>query len=1114
MIKPSQSKKYSRSLDELEGSPQLDQVIDHDFAAAAPPAQDGISRRRWLQLMGASLAFGSMAGCRYPSEVIAPFAFRPHGRMPGIPDSYATMLEFGGMAKPLLATSYDGRPIKLDGNPDHPDSRGSSDVFTQATILELYDPDRSREPARKTSDRLEAASWDDALAAIKSKIDDGGVAVLAEPSSSPSRRRLQQELQDAKQVQWFEFTSISDDEVAEGSTLAFGEVYRPVYHLDRAKVILSIDCDFMATEPASVRLSGDFAASRDADHLKMSRLYVVESDFSTTGAMADHRLPLRYGMIEPFLTALENALDSGQGSPPITESMSREDRFFAAVVQELMEHGDQAVVMVGRSQPANVHARAFRINAKLLNNTGKSVSLLADTHHHGQPFRSGKAQLKELIDQIGAGRVKTLLILGGNPVFYAPSDLDLTSAIAQVPTSAHLSLYRNETSRVCQWHLNEAHSLECWGDGTSYNGSTLIAQPLIEPMYQGRSALELIALLLGYKDHEAHADQTGSDAGEAAAEPQEPSGESTEPPQMVDNTARDPHSNHDGHLHQLGLAILKDTHKNKLSGDDPEAAWNRAVHDGFLSAEPVESSTPSVRDNPNLRGDDDWKQPWNGNEPEIVFKPSRTIYDGRFANNGWLQELPEFATKLTWDNAALVNPRTADTLNLQHEKIANFKVDERSISLPVFVMPGLPTGTICVWLGYGRQAAGRVAGDAEIQVETIGKDVRPLRTSGNWWWVPGVTTVATSTTYQLATTQDHFRIDPVGANEINRRMGHGSALIREGTFESLKAFLEHSDSHAGADDHSAEEDSGTHDASLASSDHGHGHQWPEGHHLHFENFDLTRASWRDEPVRHRWGMSIDLNRCTGCNACVIACQAENNIPVVGKDQVRRGREMQWMRIDRYYITPEEDEQGDEVQIAHQPVTCQQCEQAPCETVCPVAATTHSDEGLNDMIYNRCIGTRYCGNNCPYKVRRFNYFNYTDAQTFLKIPGADRLKRANLSLQNLMMNPEVTIRSRGVMEKCTFCVQRIQNIKIRAKAEGNRKLRPNEIRTACQDACPTKAIQFGDIQNEQSDVYAAHHNPRSYALLEELNVFPRNRYLARVRNPHPALAADDHEQATH
>ena len=1113
MIQKSNSKKYWRSLDELQGSDEFDQAIEHDFGDAAPPEMDGLSRRRWLQLMGASLAFGSMAGCRYPDEVIAPFAFRPQGRTPGVPEHFATLLELGGVARPLVSTSYDGRPVKLDGNPEHADSRKASDVFSQAAILELYDPDRSRSPARQVKSGYERMAWSDALNTLKGLLSSGqGVAVLSEPSSSPTWQRLKASfLSEKSGAKWFEFTSVSTDNALQGSVTAFGSPHRAVYALDKADRIVSFDHDFMGVDPAVVRLSADFAKGRDADHRIMNRLYVVESDFTRTGAAADHRLSLRFDQVGDYLAALEAAIDAGPESVGNADSFA--SKMLATMAKDLLEHRGKSVVMVGDQQPAEVHSRAWRINSKL-DNLGKTVMV----HARAGEFQSGLSQLTELKEAVDAGSVKTLLVIGGNPVFGAPSDLGLADVIGKIENSFHLGLYRDETSRACKVHLNAAHPLESWGDGRSYDGSICLAQPLLKPLFDGKSPVELLSLLLGAEHAEEH---HGHDAAH---------GDSAHG------------ADHDHGECSVGMAAVHETVKDLLA-EDGGKTWDQAIHDGFLAGgreEPV-TATPGEMELPAASGA--WAEAWGGKELELLFKPSSGIYDGRFANSGWLQELPEFITKLTWDNAALVNPVTAEKLGLEHGKIVNLKAGAEKISLPVYILPGLADGSVVTWLGYGREAAGRVAGDAEIQVDSIGHDVRPLRTSENWWAVPGVAADGTATSYALACTQDHFRIDDVGRDEINRRMGggddpRGSELIREGTYQSYEAFMDAHDKGHGHDhgnghdaghghdgddahegDHSHDEKAG-HEGDHDSHGHGsHGHhaQWPEGFHLHFENFDLTEAGWlkdmQSDKYRHKWGMSVDLNKCSGCNACVIACQAENNIPVVGKDQVLRGREMHWMRVDRYFITEKDDKDGARPEIASQPVTCQHCESAPCETVCPVAATVHSSEGLNDMVYNRCIGTRYCGNNCPYKVRRFNYFNYTDAETFLKIPGADRLKRANLSLQNMMMNPEVTVRSRGVMEKCTFCVQRIQNAKIKAKSEGNRPLEPNEISVACQDVCAANAISFGDLNNPESDVRKAHDNVRAYSLLEALNIHPRTRYLARVRNPHedlvPAAEASAH-----
>ncbi|MGI9518333.1 MAG: TAT-variant-translocated molybdopterin oxidoreductase, partial [Pirellulaceae bacterium] len=636
MIKPnpnSNGKNYWRSLDELQGNPQLDEVIEHDFGAAAPPATDGVSRRRWLQLMGASMAFGSMmsAGCRYPAQNIAPFAFRPQGRTPGVPQSFSTTLEMGGYARPVVATSYDGRPIKLDGNPDHPDSRGVSDIFTQSTILELYDPDRSRTPARKGDDGLLEVTWDDAINQFKSLVAGSGVAVLAEPCSSPTVHRLRQVMLDANSdARWFEFTSVSDDNSDEGSRTVFGDVYRPQLRLADAKVIVAIDADPLGDVARGSRNTLDYTSSRDADRVmhdpsfEMSRLYCVESDFTKTGSNADHRLPLRFSQIAPFLAALEAVIDSG--SSEVDTSASEAEQVLAAMAEDLLKHKGAGAVVVGACQPAEVHARAFRINSKL-ENLGKTIVL---NQPIAAPEKPGVEQLRELTEAINQGSIQTLLILGGNPVFFAPSDLNFADALARVANTCHLSLYRDETTLACKWHMNAAHPLETWGDGTAPDGSVCLAQPMINPLFGGKSVIELLAILTGQEQH-SHDEHSHDEHSH-----DEPTGE---------QHAEGEHAGeHDDHAHDkaLGLMMVQETHAGSLGGHHPGDAWQLAVRKGFIADSAVAPSAPGLQ-LVNLPADDgSWKNVWNGSEPELIFRPSPSIYDGRFANNGWLQELPEF----------------------------------------------------------------------------------------------------------------------------------------------------------------------------------------------------------------------------------------------------------------------------------------------------------------------------------------------------------------------------------------------------------------------------------------------------------------------------------------
>ena len=1113
-------------LEDIQKMEGFDEAIERDFGTATEGFEDdGVSRRRWLQIMGASLALGGAAGCRFEEEKIVPFAFRPQGRIPGIPETFASMIEFGGVAQPLMSTNYDGRPIKLDGNKKHPSSKGASTAFTQATILEFYDPDRLRAPLKvDPSEKLTARAFsetssdeilDQLVAASK---DVGSLAILAEPTSSPSVLRMKKELE-AKGAKWYTFASVNDDNARAGAKAAFGKAVRTHYKLENAKVIITLDADILGgTDADSISNAIGFVNSRDPDHGSMSRMYSVESQFSQTGASADHRLSVRSCEMAGFLGSLAAAIEVADPDAEVDRSLPYRDRMLAAMANDFVKHGGAGLIAVGESQPAEVHAAAHHLNDKFAN-VGKTVvySEAPDADRDG----CVESLQKFVAD---AASIKTLIVLGGNPAFAAAGIAGVSEAIASVPNSIHVSFYRNETSKLCKWVSNVCHPLESWKDGTASDGSVCVGQPLINPLFGGLSVLETLSVVA-----------TG-----AAAK---------------------------------GIDIVKAT--SGLSGE----AWTTAVHDGFIAGPAKDAEVKAAE--ASVEATDAWKSEWDG-KLEIVFHPSRSVYDGCYANNGWLQELPDFISKHTWDGIISVSPKTAEALGLkQNTKATITLANGEFVRLPVNVQPGQANGSIGLPLGYGRTMAGRVGGDLANRVKPVGQSSDKLRTADTWNFASGLESsviTGSGTNYKLALIQEPWTIDDKGRGEIQNRMFRNkdkneadrSRLIREGTFDSYTDFLkehpigEHSHDDHSHDDHSHDGDHG-HEAESHKEDHsslpkstslpivtnvsfnpgegipsksrtedkeqdhdhkdgedGHGEHhaaWPEAFHMHHELFDLTKGSREDytaENPAHEnvWGMSIDLTKCIGCNSCVASCQAENNVPVVGRAEVWRGREMHWLRIDRYYgnnLYNDEAADSDDKVIVHQPVACHHCENAPCETVCPVAATVHSREGLNDMVYNRCIGTRYCGNNCPYKVRRFNFFNYGDAKTFLKSPGADKLSNGDRNLQNLMMNPEVTIRSRGVMEKCTYCVQRIQNTKIQAKAEGNRKIGPNEITTACQDACPTQAIEFGDLNNKESKVAKAHANPRSYSMLEELNNRPRTKYLARVANPHPALV--DHDDRT-
>ncbi len=1011
MSKNALNQSYWRSLEELADTPEFRALVQAEFPNAA--AMSGPSRRQFLKLMGASLALAGVAACRWPKEKIAPFAQRPEGRTPGVPVQYATAMEIGGAAQGLLVTSYDGRPIKIEGNPLHPTNRGATDAIAQASVLELYDPDRLQTCRQRGADGEEDRNWEeftafakDHFAALRQR-QGKGLAVITELSWSPSmtvaRKRFQQAFPLAE---WCDYEPICNDNERLGTALLFGQrPCRPLYALDRADVIVCFDADLLGDHPAALKHTRDFVAGRDVDRDgrrrdtggPMNRLYVAESTYTITGGMADERFVVPGSAIPAALCELTNALIDAGLTVPDSLRQLRDGfelsgvgevlgaRATAALAQELLAHGGRSVIAVGWRQPVEVHALAHALNVAL-GNTGQTVHYAPEPEEHIRPPSAGR--LKVLAADLGAGKIDTLLILGGNPAYDAPAELEFGKLLAGVQTSIHLTLHENETSRLCTWRLPRAHYLETWGDARAYDGTISVVQPLIEPLYGGKSAIELLALVLG--------EETTS-----------------------------------------GYDILRQVLQQQYPSDDFEGFWRRVLHDGVVS----DSQWPVER--PAPRGGT-WVETVTGlatqyarfgaAEFELVFLRDSRLHDGRFANNGWLQEMPDPLTKLTWDNAALISPRTAERLGLNTGDVVTLEVRGRRLDIPVLVQPGQHDRSIAVALGFGREHAGRV-GDG------VGFNAYTLRTTDALHIARGASLTKTGRRYELATTQDHQAIDSaVGRRETRERVGE---LVREAPLTEYLADPEFA-RHA------------VHHLPLVSL-------WQE----------------HEFPGQRRWAMAIDLNKCTGCGACVVACQAENNVPVVGKDEVRRGREMHWLRVDRYFKGA-----PDAPQVVHQPVACHHCELAPCEQVCPVAATVHSQEGLNDMVYNRCVGTRYCSNNCPYKVRRFNWFNNWKHLT---------------DVRQLAFNPEVTVRSRGVMEKCTFCIQRINTVKIAAKNDG-RPIKDGEITPACAQACPAQAIVFGDLSDPDSRVAQLHARDRAYAMLAELNIKPRTKYLAKLRNP--------------
>jgi MoCo/4Fe-4S cofactor protein with predicted Tat translocation signal len=999
------AKAYWRSLEELAQSDAFEDLLHREFPESASEFNDPVGRRRFLKLMGASLALAGVTACtRQPPEKIAPYVRQPEEIVPGHPLFFATAMPLCGIGTGLLVESHEGRPTKIEGNPDHPASLGASDIFAQASILGLYDPDRSQ-----TMTYLgDISPWPAFLGALRpamtaqKALKGAGLRILTGAVTSPTLHdQIKTLLTDLPEAKWHQWEPAGRDNVLEGSRLAFGEYLNPIYRIDKADVIVSLDSDFLTEGPGHLRYAREFVSRRKLDGAgtEINRLYAVESTPTATGAKADHRWPMKPSEIEAFAHALAAEL----GVPGFTAKpgAGTNAKAVKAIVDDLRSRRGSSLVIAGDYQPARVHAIAHSIN-QALGNAGNTVV-------YTEPVEAdpaiGNESLRELAHDMKAGKVDLLVIIGCNPVYDAPADLDFAASMFKVGLRVHLGLYKDETGELCEWHIPEAHYLESWSDVRAFDGTASIIQPLIMPLYQGRTAHEIIAAL--------------SDQPERAG-------------------------------YDIVRAFwMKNRGRIQTAGDssDFEKFWRKSLHDGLIASTQLPAKAASVKP--------DWSSkqalaestltsaalpsgPGSSETSfEIAFHPDPTVFDGRFSNNGWLQELPKPLSKITWDNAVLVSPGTAERLGLTNNiggisgevvvDMVRVLNQGRSIEAPALITPGQPDGSITVHLGYGRTSAGRAGSGAGFRAYAI-------RTSDSPWSGSGVELTKTGGRRSLAVTQLHHLLE-------------GRDLVRSG---SLEHYRNHPD--------------------LA----------PEGEHS--EQSDLSLFE-RHEYKGYAWGMSIDLNSCVGCNACMVACQSENNIPVVGREEVLRGREMHWIRVDSYYAGEPANPR-----MHFQPVPCMQCENAPCELVCPVAATTHSAEGLNDMVYNRCVGTRYCSNNCPYKVRRFNFFLFQDW--------------TNPTYQ-MMRNPDVTVRSRGVMEKCTYCVQRINRAKITAEKD-NRQVGDGEIVTACEAACPAQAITFGNVNDPESRVSKLKAEPRNYGLLAELNTRPRTTYLGAVRNPNPEL----------
>jgi molybdopterin-containing oxidoreductase family iron-sulfur binding subunit len=1013
---PPVSRTYWRSLSQVEERPEFREALEREFPQGASELPEGITRRDMVMLLGASLSLAGLAGCRRPVEEIVPYVAAPEEVVPGIPRYYATTMPFQRSAYGLIVESHEGRPTKIEGNPAHPSTLGASSARIQASVLGLYDPDRSQSVTLRAAPK----SWKDFVTAwgqlSEAHAADGGagLAVLSESFSSPTLARLNSELRARyPRLQSATYDAVSDESRLAGLRQATGRDLDVMLRLDRASVILALDADPLLTDPEMIRHARGFADGRRAGASggAMNRLYAVEGVYSLTGAMADHRLRLESRQIAPFLTALAARL-----APPGAASLAGagvpgvDPRWIDVLAKDLLANRGKGLIVAGERQPSAVHAAVCALNT-FLGNAGKTVSYY-ETKDAALPSLSS---LASLVSAMKAGAIQTLVVLGGNPVFDAPADLDFGSAMAKVPHSIALGHTVDETSSTAEWHIPHAHYLESWGDARAVGGTLGVVQPLILPLFGGRTPVEVLGLMVG-----------GSD--------------------------------------RPGYDIVRETWKPILGEADFDTRWNRVLHDGLLAG----SELPEVV--PDLKGDvfaelarassfvrasgvvvsgagATGEAPRGSrSDLEVVFLPSPALHDGRFANDGWLQELPDPLTKLTWDNPALVSPKTAQTLGLAGEELVRLDYAGRSLDLPLWILPGMADGVVALTLGYGRQRAGRIGSG-------VGFDTFTVRGSKAPGFDGGATLSRLGREYTLSATQNHGSME-------------GRPLVRESTLTELRTERAGTAPAEGAD---------APESGKATGAPGVFEEAPQ-------HFSLWKEHAYDQD--HQWGMTIDLNACIGCNACMTACQSENNVPVVGKAQIKKGREMHWIRVDRYFS----GEPAGSPEIVFQPVPCMHCEDAPCEQVCPVAATVHDGQGLNVMVYNRCIGTRYCSNNCPYKVRRFNFFNLTkDTPDILR----------------LAMNPDVTVRARGVMEKCTYCTQRINRSKIDGKLAG-RELRDGDVKTACQQACPASAIEFGDLRDQSSRVTKAKADPRNYALLEELNTKPRTTYLAKVRNPNPEL----------
>lgn len=1001
---------YWKSLNELAQNKEYQKFAEREFPEDATEMTDQVSRRSFLRVMGASIALAGFASCRKPVQKILPYSRQPENVVVGNPNYYATSMPFQDVVTGLIVENNEGRPSKLEGNTDHPSSRGKTNIYHQAGILGMYDPDRSRHP-RQDNNKVSLEDFS-TFAANHFEDRQQSILFISEANSSPTYNRVKENVtSEFPNSNWVTYEPFGEDNSLEGTYLAFGERLRIQNHFDTANLVVSLDDDFMTPSAHKNNVENAQRISerrrvRSTDDT-MSRIYSIENSYTNTGSYADHRLRLKSSQIEAFTYALANRLSDSIGGLSAYNNVSNalsSHEWVENLANELLANRSESIITIGAEYSPAAHATVAAINTAL-GNAGTTVT------YHQLPYRSDQNEQEAFdnaVSELNAGQYNTVVFIGTNPVYTAPADLNFADALENAATKIHLSDYYDETSKLCDFHINRAHFLEAWGDGLSYTGVRSIIQPQILPLFDGMSEIEFLETIL-----------TGERAN--------------------------------------GYDLVQQTW-NEYYPNNFSNQWNTILHDGLDPNTGFDSVTVSLQGNfaseiqSHLTVD-------ISDGIEISIKPDPTLFDGRFANNGWLQELPDPMTKITWDNVALMSPATAISIGISPERsfssndvpTVRITTGDTSIEIAAWIQPGHADESITLYAGYGRQNIGRVA-------DGVGVDTYPLRVT-NAMFYQSADVIDLGQKYEIACVQDHHSLE-------------GRDMVRSA---SMDEYRENPD--------------------FASFESFHGFKVPGIKEAKEKGDDKGPVSLFNEQYgpdhQPQWGMAIDLNACFGCGVCTIACQAENNIPVVGKREVGRRRVMHWIRTDRYY-----EGDPDDPKVYHQPVPCMHCELAPCEEVCPVAATVHSEDGINQMTYNRCIGTRYCANNCPFKVRRFNFFNYS--KEFLT-SGDDP------EIIQMAMNPEVTVRFRGVMEKCTYCVQRISRAKIDSKIKtGSRKPADLTVQTACQQACPSNAITFGDLTDRESVVSQDKMNERNYVLLEEINVRPRTSYLGKLRNTNNEL----------